>query len=179
MTSSASVLVDGAADPEAPAPVRKPKRVLHFPDGILEEYSDEETFHDPDDDVAKDKPQCTATVPTKSPKHMRWGEYLLHVTMTFGVKSLNFCDYMGEKFAWVLGITTPKYAYAIEERDRQKKEDAEEEAREERERAAKAKRNAVAPNQSDLGGATPAWPTSNGVHLNNENDILDSEKRKY
>jgi len=167
-------------DPEAPSEVaRKPKRVLHFSDGTLEEYSDEEGFHDPSDDVdhgqkAINSKKSTATVPTKSPENMRWGEYLLHVTMTFGVRSLNACDYFGEKFAWLLGITTPKYGYAIEERDWQKREEQREK---ERENQARAKRNAVKPEESANNNSDGM--AEGGHHLNGDTDILSTEKDKY
>jgi hypothetical protein len=40
---------------------------------------------------------------------------------------LKACDYMGEKLAWWLGITKPKFLYEIEEYNRIKKEQEERE----------------------------------------------------
>ena len=198
METSASMLVDSTAvnlDTEIP-PRRKPKRVLHFSDGTLEEYSDDDELHDADEDDAaaknnrqlkKESPKTTAVAEKKSPQHMRWGEYLLHLTMTFGVRSLNFCDYLGEKFAWALGITTPKYGYAIEEREWQKKEEREEKEREERERKARAKRNAVEPLDGGGGGGrgtgvgddAAVYSVGDGLHLGTDSEILSSENQKF
>jgi len=182
MEAPSSVLVASTAV-DIEAPKKKPKRVLHFSDGTLEEYSDDDELYDGDDSAAASKRASNATAASaatvaekKSPEHMRWGEYLLHVTMTFGVRSLNFCDYLGEKFAWALGITTPKYGYAIDEREWQKKEEAAERAREERESLARAKRNAVGPDK--LGSVAP-YAANGGVDLNTESDILSSETQKY
>lgn len=177
MESPASVLLDSTAvDVEAKTPKRKPKRVLHFSDGTLVEYSDDDELHDADDDddgPADDPKECAAVAEKRSPQHMRWGEYLLHLTMAFGVQSLNVCDYLGERFAWVLGITTPKYGYAIEEREWQKKEEAEEKAREDRERSARVKRNAVGPAESAV------YSVADGVNMSSDSDILSSEMQKY
>jgi len=183
MEAPSAVLVSTAVDLEAPK--KKPKRVIHFSDGTLEEYSDEEELRDGDDAAAVASPRhhhsasCKAAVAEKkSPQHMRWGEYLLHMTMNFGVSSLHFCDYLGEKFAWALGITTPKYGYAIEEREWQKKEEAAERAREERERLARVKRNAVGPDATGEGAGHPR-DVSQGVDLHPETDILSSENQRY
>jgi len=194
MESSASVLVDSTAvNLEAEIPRKKPKRVLHFSDGTLEEYSDDDELHDADEDDAvaaknrqlKRESRRTSVAEKKSPQHMRWGEYLLHLTMTFGVRSLNFCDYLGEKFAWALGITTPKYGYAIEEREWQKKEEREEKEREERERKARAKRNAVEPLDGGGGGGArvgddaAVYSVGDGLHLGTDSEILSSENQKF
>jgi len=184
-TPSATLVSATTVDVEAPK--KKPKRVIHFSDGTLEEYSDEEELRDGEDATAAASPHrhhhhnhsCHAAVAEKkSPQQMRWGEYLLHVTMNFGVKSLHFCDYLGEKFAWALGITSPKYGYAIEEREWQKKEEAEEKAREERERVARLKRNAVGPEATGVDIASTR-DVSQGVDLHPEADILSAENEKY
>jgi hypothetical protein len=86
-------------------PRRKPKRVIHFSDGTLEEFSDEEERPE----------QIKSLAPQKEPKNMAWGEYLLYLTLSSGTKALGFCDYFGEKFAWFFGITSAKYQYAIDE----------------------------------------------------------------
>lgn len=175
--NSSATFPSTIADLEAPK--KKPKRVLHFSDGILEEFSSDEE----DDDVERKRhsaqcyrSQSSATVPVKDPRHMRWGEFLLHLSVSFGVKSLNFCDYLGEKFAWMLGITTPKYGYAVDERAWRDKEEAAEAEREERERAARAKRNAIGP---DGGGAESRVSVEKGVDLNDESEILSSEKERF
>ena len=42
---------------------------------------------------------------------------------------LRFCDYLGEKLAWGLGITSPKYFYELEEYKRSKQRDEERKAK--------------------------------------------------
>ena len=46
--------------------------------------------------------------------------------------TLSVCDFLGEKIASVLGISTPKYQNAIDEYYRMKKEEEEEEEEEHR-----------------------------------------------
>lgn len=52
----------------------------------------------------------------KGLKKCLWN-YVSHLTFVFLV-----CDFLGEKIASVLGISTPKYQYAIDEYYRMKKE---------------------------------------------------------
>ena len=52
---------------------------------------------------------------------------------------ITVCDYLGEKLAYVFGITTPKYQYAISEFERMQEEEEEERKLEEEERAAEEK----------------------------------------
>ena len=53
---------------------------------------------------------------------------MVHYTWWFGSGFLGYCDFFGEKLAWALGITSPKYYYEIEdfkrsqEEEKQKKE---------------------------------------------------------
>uniref|UniRef100_A0A182Y6J9 Protein FAM177A1 n=1 Tax=Anopheles stephensi TaxID=30069 RepID=A0A182Y6J9_ANOST len=84
--------------------VRAPKKVLHFSDGTLEEFSDDE-----EDQV--DKP---APAPVDESK-LNWGEWMRYKTCKLGTTVLAGCDYVGEGLASFLGITTPKYSYEIEE----------------------------------------------------------------
>uniref|UniRef100_A0A182KG48 Uncharacterized protein n=1 Tax=Anopheles christyi TaxID=43041 RepID=A0A182KG48_9DIPT len=84
--------------------VRAPKKVLHFSDGTLEEYSDDEA-----DQVDKAEP-----VPVDESK-LNWSEWMRYKTCKLGNTVLAGCDYVGEGLASFLGITTPKYSYEIEE----------------------------------------------------------------
>lgn len=63
---------------------------------------------------------------------MTWGPYLWHKAATTGNTMLSGCDYAGEYLASLLGITTPKFSYEIEqykkaiaEREAAAKEDSE------------------------------------------------------
>ncbi|XP_050071321.1 protein FAM177A1 [Anopheles maculipalpis] len=84
--------------------VRAPKKVLHFSDGTLEEFSDDE-----EDQVDKPEP-----APVDESK-LNWSEWMRYKTCKLGSTVLAGCDYVGEGLASFLGITTPKYSYEIEE----------------------------------------------------------------
>lgn len=48
-------------------------------------------------------------------KSLKWGPWLYHWMLSGGSSALAACDYIGESLANVLGITTPKYQYEIDE----------------------------------------------------------------
>uniref|UniRef100_A0AAA9TK97 Family with sequence similarity 177 member A1 n=1 Tax=Bos taurus TaxID=9913 RepID=A0AAA9TK97_BOVIN len=58
---------------------------------------------------------------------LTWGPYLWFHMLRAATSTLSVCDFLGEKIASVLGISTPKYQYAIDEYYRMKKEEEEEE----------------------------------------------------
>uniref|UniRef100_A0A8D8IJJ1 Protein FAM177A1 n=1 Tax=Culex pipiens TaxID=7175 RepID=A0A8D8IJJ1_CULPI len=87
--------------------VRAPKRVLHFSDGTLEEYSDDD--QDQVDGVGRNEEG------TVDESKMNWSDWMLHKTCKLGTSVLAGCDYVGEGLASFLGITTPKYSFEIEE----------------------------------------------------------------
>lgn len=97
-----------------------PRRVIHFVSGeTMEEYSTDE-----DEVDGLDKKDVLPTVdPTKLP----WGPYFWFYMLRAATSTLSVCDFLGEKIASVLGISTPKYQYAIDEYYRMKKEEEEEE----------------------------------------------------
>ncbi|XP_034950250.1 protein FAM177A1 [Chelonus insularis] len=98
---------------------RQPKRILHFSDGDLVEYSDgEETDNSQESRELVD------------PKSLDWVSWTLHQTSWFGSKVLEGCDYVGEALADFLGITSPKYQYEINEYNRLQKLQEEERAQE-------------------------------------------------
>ncbi|KAM7323221.1 hypothetical protein ACRRTK_017327 [Alexandromys fortis] len=114
---------------------RVPRRVIHFVSGeTMEEYSTDE---DEVDGLAKkdvlptvdpivameDIANLTFLLQTKLP----WGPYLWFHMLRAATSTLSVCDFLGEKIASVLGISTPKYQYAIDEYYRMKKEEEEEE----------------------------------------------------
>ncbi|XP_040156593.1 protein FAM177A1 [Anopheles arabiensis] len=84
--------------------VRAPKKVLHFSDGTLEEYSDDE-----EDQVDRAEPAPV------DESQLNWSEWMRYKTCKLGNTVLAGCDYVGEGLASFLGITTPKYSYEIEE----------------------------------------------------------------
>ncbi|EAT45959.1 AAEL002777-PA [Aedes aegypti] len=102
--------------------VRAPKRVLHFSDGTLEEFSDDE--QDQVDAAGKD------TIMTDvDESKMNWSDWMVHKTCKLGSSVLAGCDYVGEGLASFLGITTPKYSFEIEEFKRmQAEQNAEDQA---------------------------------------------------
>ncbi|XP_037690742.1 protein FAM177A1 [Choloepus didactylus] len=97
-----------------------PRRVIHFVSGeTMEEYSTDE------DEV--DGPEKKDILPTVDPTKLTWGPYLWFYMLRAATSTLSVCDFLGEKIASVLGISTPKYQYAIDEYYRMKKEEEEEE----------------------------------------------------
>ncbi|XP_047592469.1 protein FAM177A1 isoform X2 [Lutra lutra] len=97
-----------------------PRRVIHFVSGeTMEEYSTDE------DEV--DGPEKKDVLPTVDPTKLTWGPYLWFYMLRAATSTLSVCDFLGEKIASVLGISTPKYQYAIDEYYRMKKEEEEEE----------------------------------------------------
>nr|XP_036881394.1 protein FAM177A1 isoform X1 [Manis javanica] len=96
-----------------------PRRVIHFVSGeTMEEYSTDE---DEVDGLEK------KVLPTIDPTKLTWGPYLWFYMLRAATSTLSVCDFLGEKIASVLGISTPKYQYAIDEYYRMKKEEEEEE----------------------------------------------------
>ncbi|NXA51393.1 F177A protein, partial [Nothocercus julius] len=103
---------------------------------------------------------------------LTWGPYLWFHMLRVATSTLSVCDFLGEKIASVLGISTPKYQYAIDEYYRMKKEEEEEEQEnkmsEEAERQHQEQQNkaqAEAPVQTDQPEATAC---SSFVNLNFE-----------
>ncbi|KAM3855703.1 protein FAM177A1 isoform 1-T1 [Vipera latastei] len=96
-----------------------PRRVIHFASGeTMEEYSTDE------DDEQQEKKDL---LPSVDPATLTWGPYLWFQMLRVATSTLSVCDFLGEKIASVLGISTPKYQYAIDEYYRMKKEEEEEE----------------------------------------------------
>lgn len=97
-----------------------PRRVIHFVSGeTMEEYSTDE------DEV--DSMEKKDVLPSVDPTKLTWGPYLWFYMLRAATSTLSVCDFLGEKIASVLGISTPKYQYAIDEYYRMKKEEEEEE----------------------------------------------------
>lgn len=84
-----------------------PRRILHFSDGTLEEYSTDE-----EDTTDYKKDTQLAHI---DPKQMTWFPWMWYQAATTASQTLQVCDYLGESLASFFGITTPKYQYEIEE----------------------------------------------------------------
>lgn len=133
---STSPLTSGFTDFDVPGPdqlpevavvikkKKQPKRILHFSDGTLEEYST-------DEDETDEAPKTVI-----DPKTLSWASWMWYYTSLSAAKVLGVADTCGEKLAWFFGITSPKYQYAIDEYDRMKEEEEEEKKQMEREAAA-------------------------------------------
>ncbi|KAF7251628.1 hypothetical protein EYD10_02704 [Varanus komodoensis] len=106
-----------------------PRRVIHFASGeTMEEFSTDE-----EEDEQQEKKDL---LPSVDPVGVKCYEKMYkandccvcnidkHICHLF-IHSV--CDFLGEKIASVLGISTPKYQYAIDEYYRMKKEEEEEE----------------------------------------------------
>ncbi|XP_054826170.1 protein FAM177A1 [Eublepharis macularius] len=97
-----------------------PRRVIHFASGeTMEEYSTDE-----EEDEQQERKDL---LPSVDPTTLTWGPYLWFHMLRVATSTLSVCDFLGEKIASVLGISTPKYQYAIDEYYRMKKEEEEEE----------------------------------------------------
>jgi len=109
---------------------RIPKRVLHFSDGILEEYStDEEEIEERKKEEKEKQQQVT------DPSTMSWIPWLVYLAWMASTRTLSVADAAGEKLAWWLGITSPKYYYEIQEAKRMQKEEEERKERQDAEMA--------------------------------------------
>ncbi|XP_037668434.1 protein FAM177A1-like [Choloepus didactylus] len=103
-----------------------PRRVIQFVNGkTMEEYSTDE------DKV--DSPKKKDVLPTVDPTKLTWGPYLWFYMLQATTSTLSVSDFLREKIASVLGISIPKYQYAIDEYYWMKKEKEEEEEEEEEE----------------------------------------------
>uniref|UniRef100_A0A8C8BH82 Family with sequence similarity 177 member A1 n=1 Tax=Otus sunia TaxID=257818 RepID=A0A8C8BH82_9STRI len=149
-----------------------PRRVIHFASGeTMEEYSTDE---EEDEQEKKD------LLPPVDPTTLTWGPYLWFHMLRVATSTLSVCDFLGEKIASVLGISTPKYQYAIDEYYRMKREEEEEEQEnkmsEEAERQHQEQQNksqAEAPVQTDQPEATACTSFVN-VNFENEGDDCQS-----
>jgi hypothetical protein len=112
-----------------------PRRVIHCSDGIIEEYStDEEEVEARKVEAEREKAR-KAAIAAIDPKKLAWVPWMVHYTWFAGSTLLTYCDFVGEKLAWFLGITSPKYYYELEEFKRMKLEEEERQKRQDAESA--------------------------------------------
>jgi len=108
-----------------------PRRILHFSDGVIEEYStDEEEEEEIRRQEEEEKKKSLV-----DPKTLTWMPWLWYLAWYTGSSALAVCDTVGEKFAWWLGITSPKYYYEIQEYKRQMQQEEERRKRQDAEMA--------------------------------------------
>ncbi|XP_046712393.1 protein FAM177A1 isoform X1 [Silurus meridionalis] len=127
MLQSSSVVKDfESVELGNPAKKQKtPRRTIYFASGeMMEEFSTDE--EEEEDEEERRKQNAMNTI---DPSKLTWGPYFWFHMWRVATSTISVCDYLGERMASVLGITTPKYQYAIDEYYRMKKE--EEEAEEE------------------------------------------------
>lgn len=105
---------------------RIPKRVLHFSDGILEEYSTDEDEREERKRQEEEKAKSQQVVNTSD---MSWLPWVIYLAWLAATNTLSVCDSVGESLAWWLGITSPKYYYEIQEAKRMIKEEEERKTR--------------------------------------------------
>ena len=110
---------------EEPKKKKVPKRILHFSDGVLEEYStdEDERAERPAREQREEQQQVVST------SDMTWLPWFVHLAWMTAAQGLAVCDSVGEKLAWWLGITSPKYYYEIQEAKRMMKEEEERKSR--------------------------------------------------
>ncbi|XP_059619671.1 uncharacterized protein LOC132263747 [Phlebotomus argentipes] len=99
--------------------IKKPSRVLHFSDGVLEEFSDTE------DEVDQNKNKVE--VSTIDESQMNWPTWMIHKAGQTKDTVVSGCEYVGEALASFLGITTSKFDMEYEEYRRKEEQKALEE----------------------------------------------------
>ncbi|KAI1897724.1 hypothetical protein AGOR_G00086220 [Albula goreensis] len=96
------------------ASMSQQKKVIYFANGeTLEQDSSEEE---------ESVPQAEPFSASKDTAQLSWKEYSWCLWMKAGKKSLRTCDFLGGKLANMLGLSTAKYQYAVDEYHRNKTE---------------------------------------------------------
>lgn len=94
-----------------------PRRIIHFSSGeTMEEYSTDE---EEEEDQSTGNNDLLSSVDASK---MTWGPYMMFNMWRAATTTISACDYLGERMASFLGITSAKYQYAIDEYYRMKKE---------------------------------------------------------
>ncbi|KAJ8391547.1 hypothetical protein AAFF_G00088690 [Aldrovandia affinis] len=97
------------------ASVSQRKKIIHFANGdTLEQDSS-----DGEESVPQDEPFSAAADDTAQ---LSWRQYSWFLWMKAGKKSLQTCDFVGDKLAKLVGLNMAKYQYAIDECHRNKTE---------------------------------------------------------
>ncbi|CAG9863195.1 unnamed protein product [Phyllotreta striolata] len=107
-----NLVTNEAEGQNATVKVKAPKRVLHFCDGVLEEYSS-------DEDDCVDNKSNQAVI---NPASLTWGPWFMYKAWSAGSSTLTAVDSVGEFLASLFGITTPRYYFEMEEYKRKEEE---------------------------------------------------------
>ncbi|CAH2328365.1 Hypothetical predicted protein [Pelobates cultripes] len=135
-----------------------PRRIIHFASGeTMEEYSTDE-----EEELQEKKDLLPAADPTK----LTWGPYLWFYMLRVATSTLSVCDFLGEKVASVLGVSTPKYQYAIDEYYRMQKEVEEEEVENEMSEKAEQQFQEQRIHKQDDGDAQTQQPEASSSFVN-------------
>uniref|UniRef100_A0A673I2E7 Protein FAM177A1-like n=1 Tax=Sinocyclocheilus rhinocerous TaxID=307959 RepID=A0A673I2E7_9TELE len=98
-----------------------PRRTIYFASGeTMEEYSTDEEEEEP--------PEKAKTLSTRDPSKLTWGPYVWFQMWRVATSTISVCDYLGEKMASLLGITTPKYHLHLLEEEEEEENHLSEEA---------------------------------------------------
>lgn len=132
--------------------LKTPKRILHFCDGVLEEYSDDEIDSQPTQTVTgldvvrilirHKNNLCNyeiLIIPIQESNELRnsrhvtlflylqgsltWGPWTRYKIWLAGSTTLSYMETMGEYLAAFFGITTPKYYFELEEYKKRQSEE--------------------------------------------------------
>ncbi|XP_042302704.1 protein FAM177B [Sceloporus undulatus] len=94
---------------------KNPRRIIYFANGeSMEEYTTEE------EDAEENNHEPLLDTATLS-----WGSYLKLWVLRIAATSFFTCEFLGGKLATFLGLTEPKYQYAIDEYYRTQKTESE------------------------------------------------------
>ena len=122
--------------------------MIHCSDGIIEEFSTDD--EDEDDDHGQNKDHMDGddvSARVVNPKKLGWIPWVVHYSVFAGKGFFNYCDFYGEKLAWLLGITSPKYYYEIEDFKKSQEEEEEEAKRNQLETVGWTEEGQVSPKQ--------------------------------
>jgi len=93
---------------------KKPRRVIYCSDGVVEEYSTDEE----EERVKEEQERKRNAWRSVNPATMSWMTWSVHHMWLGGERVVSACDFLGERIAWWLGITSPKYYYELQEAKR-------------------------------------------------------------
>ena len=112
--------VTNTEQPEVGGRKRVPRRVLHFSDGVVEEYStDEEEEREKEEERRKREEEQQVV----DASQLSWVSWAMYLSWRAAASTLTVLDSVGERLAWWLGITSPKYYYEIQEAKRMLEEE--------------------------------------------------------
>lgn len=103
-----------------------------------------------------------------------WTPWMIHKMSKTGSSVLMGCDYVGEKLAAFLGITTPKYSYEIEQYKKMKQEQKQM-AKEDMESASWLANKNIVPNVQQILNANGSIGINDDRVVNSENTAVTKQ----